>query len=152
MLRGEHPWSTPTHLLWRKRRDVAWVPLPAIGEPLDAVTHIGNGKDACLMFELPSGRAIELATNGVHVGTDGSIDITTSPWGDASLRIDYTAPDLVLAGGRMSFSGDLDDPWTDMFQRDARAWIASGLKGELGYVVAVELRLGSSAGATAAAA
>jgi hypothetical protein len=151
MLRGEHPWSTPTYLLWRKRSDAAWVSLPAIGEPLGAVTHMGNGKNAYLTFDLASGRAIELATHGLHVETDGSVSVTTTGWGDAALRVEYNAPELVLLAGRMSYSGDLNDPWTDMFRRDAHAWIASGLKGELNYVVAVELRLGSPASVAAAA-
>lgn len=151
MLRGEPPWSTPTHLLWRKRSDAVWVPLPAIGEPLDRVTHLGNGKDAYLEFELASGRAIELSSTKVHVETDGAVSIATTGWDDTSLRVEYTAPDLVLLGGRMSYSGDLDDPWTDMFRRDAHAWMAAGLKGELDYVVAVELRLGSSASVAMAA-
>jgi len=150
MLRGEHPWSVPTHLLWRKRSDAAWVTLPAIGEPLDAVTHIGDGKEAYLTFELASGRGIELATNGVHVETDGSVSITTTVWGD-SLRIDYAGTDLVLASGRMSYSGDLNDPWTDMFRRDADAWIRSGVMGELAYTVALELRLGTSTAVAVAA-
>lgn len=153
MLRGaRNPWWRQPYGLWPNRSDAAWITVPGVGEPLDTVIHIGNGKDADLFMMLASGRAIELATNGVRVETEGSVEITTTAWGDTALRTEYTAPELVLAGGRMSFSGDIDDPWTEMFLRDAKGWIASGLKGELGYVVAVELQLGSSVSAAAAAA
>jgi hypothetical protein len=150
--RDRNSWWTQPYRRWPDHSDAAWITLPGVGEPLDAVIHIGNGKDANLIFVLASGRAIELATNGVRVEVEGPVEITTTAWGDSSLRIDYKGTDLVLIGGRMSFTGDIDDPWTEMFLRDARAWIESGLKGELRYDVAVEIRLGSSANATAAAA
>ncbi|HEX6196302.1 MAG TPA: hypothetical protein VFZ37_10335 [Jiangellaceae bacterium] len=152
MLRGDrNPWWALPYRRWPDHSDAAWITLPGVGEPLDAVIHIGNGKDAKLILVLASGRAIELVTNGVRVEAEGSVEITTTAWGDSMLRIDYQGTDLVLVGGRMSFTGDIDDPWTEMFLRDARAWIESGLKGELLYDVAVELRLGSSASVAAAA-
>jgi hypothetical protein len=123
-------------------RNTSWVSLPQADEPLGSVTHVGNGKDADMVIEFADGRRIELGVASVRVEADRGVLIETSALDDLNLEISYTGRNLSLRYGRIGFR--TDEKWRAEFVDGARAWIESGCRGALSWVVHVELQLASA--------
>lgn len=124
--------------------EASWVTLPRTGERLNALTYLGNGKDADLEFAFAGGTRMKLAVRDLRVETDRGVIVSTTAWDDASLKIAYTGADVYLRHGRIGLTDD--EPWRAEFLDAAREWLDAGGGDDLGFVVSAELTLVSATG------
>jgi hypothetical protein len=116
-----------------------WVELPLAGGRLASIRYLGSGEEGELVLTFADGRRVMLPVSTSRVEAENGITVKVSPYDDVSLRIEYIGPELYLRSGRFAFPADDDADFLAAAQR----WLAADCATDLGWVVNVEMCLGS---------
>ena len=120
---------------------MVWIEMPMMGERLESVRFLGNGKDAELVLAFAGGRLVTLPVSRSRVEVGSGIIVDVSSLDDVSICIEYAGPDLHLRSGRFGHLRYGDDHGD--FLAAAQSWLAADCGAKLSWVVEAEMCLAS---------